>query len=351
MEVVTPQAPDRYHSIAFMDVFTDNFAIIGTRNGGGKRARYWIVGPGWTGVAPEGVEVLRSETNDVWMLGRTLVRGPHDLEAAIAVQQQIELIRVEGRGADRPYDFTAAPVPDAESFLMAVNAMLGRAGTVSGHGKRASRFAGAGIAAGDRDTWSKLPPEVRALWQERLPLNLQRLRQNAEALMITRNGWRVAPPGVGDFGDNDLLRSSVALWGLAALSSDEATYFRASMDETGLPLDGSKAYRITVPAESVPVDAFWSMTMYKEEPDGRFFLVDNPINRYSVSDRVPGLIPGEDGSYTFYLQSAQPEGDAAANWLPAPDGPFMISFRAYLPRPELFATEWTPPPIVPVVSE
>lgn len=347
IEVITPEAPERYHSIAFMDVFTDNFAIVGTRNGGGHRARYWVVGPGWDGEVPEGVQLLRSETNDVWMLGRTLVRGPHDLEAAVTVQKQIEVIKVEGRGEDRPFDFTAPPVPDAETFLMAVNVMLGRAGTVSGNGERASQFAAAGIVPGDKDAWSSLSPEVQALWNERLSLNLEQLRKNAEALMVTRKGWRVAPPGVGDFGDNDMLRSSVALWGLAALSSDEATYFRASRDETGNPLDGGSAYRFTIPAEGVPVDAFWSLTMYTEEPDGRFYLVENPINRYSVSDRVPGVMPGPDGSYTFYLQSTPPQGEAAANWLPTPDGPFMVSFRAYLPRPELFATEWTPPPIVP----
>lgn len=347
VEVITPEAPDRYHSIAFMDMFTDNFAIIGTRNGGGHAARYWLAGPGWQGDVPAGVTLIRSRTNDVWMLGRTLVRGSHDLEAAIAVQSQIRVEKVPGWGEDRPIDFTAPPVADAETFLMTVNAMLGRTDTSTGQGARAAAFAQAGIRPSDKDAWASLSPEVQALWTERFTGNLVQLRENAEAMMVTRNGWRAAPPGVGDFGDNDMLRASVALWGLAALSSDEATYFRTSKDEGGEALDGSKAYRFTIPAEGVPVDAFWSLTMYAEQPDGRFFLVDNPIGRYSVSDRVPGVTPGPDGSYTFYLQSVAPEGDAAANWLPTPEGPFMVSFRAYLPRPELFETQWTPPPLVP----
>lgn len=347
VEVITPEAPDRYHSIAFMDMFTDNFAIIGTRNGGGHSARYWIVGPGWQGEVPEDVILIRSRTNDVWMLGRTLVRGTHDLEAALSVQSQIRVEKVAGRGADRPFEFTAPPVADAETFLMTVNAMLGRTDLSDGQGARAEGFAPVGIRPGDTDAWASLSPEAQALWNERFALNLRQLRENAESMMVTRNGWRAAPPGVGDFGDNDMLRASVALWGLAALSSDEATYFRTSKDAGGAALDGSKAYQFTIPAEGVPVDAFWSLTMYSEQSDGRFFLVDNPIGRYSVSDRVPGVTPGPDGSYTFYLQKEAPEGDAAANWLPTPDGPFMVSFRAYLPRPELFATDWTPPPLVP----
>lgn len=347
MEVITPEAPDRYHSIAFMDVFTDNFAILGSRNGGGHKARYWIAGPDWSGSVPEGVTLIRSDTNDVWMLARTLVRGAHDLEAAAAVQSQIQLIKVEGRGPDVPYDFTAPPVPDAETFVNVVNGMLARTAVNAGQATRAEAFSQVGIVPGEVEGWSKLSPEAQEMWKDRFAGNLQELKQNAEALMITINGWRAAPPGVGDFGDNDMLRASVALWGLAALSSDEATYFRASRDAAGEPLDGTRAYKFTVPPQGAPVEAFWSLTMYSEEPDGRFYLVENPINRYSVSDRVPGVLPNADGSYTFYLQSEAPEGEAAANWLPTPKGPFMVSFRAYLPKPELFESKWTPPPLEP----
>ena len=36
-----------------------------------------------------------------------------------------------------------------------------------------------------------------------------------------------------------------------------------------------------------PVGAFWSVTMY-DMPD--FYLVDNPIDRYSIGDRTPGMV-------------------------------------------------------------
>ena len=38
-----------------------------------------------------------------------------------------------------------------------------------------------------------------------------------------------------------------------------------------------------------PVDAFWSLTMYNVP---RFLLVANPIDRYSIGDRTPGLQVG-----------------------------------------------------------
>src|SRR5689334_17022986 len=85
VEIVSPTSTDRYFSIAFMDAFTDNFAYIGTRATKGKGGTFWLAGPTWQGTAPAGVTLLRSSTNDVWMLGRTLVDGPEDLAAARAL--------------------------------------------------------------------------------------------------------------------------------------------------------------------------------------------------------------------------------------------------------------------------
>jgi hypothetical protein len=65
------------------------------------------------------------------------------------------------------------------------------------------------------------------------------------------------------------------------------------------------------------VDAFWSLTMY-DVPD--FYLVANPIARYSIGDRTPGLHTGPDGSVTIYLQADSLGPDGEANWLPTPAG-------------------------------
>jgi hypothetical protein len=77
------------------------------------------------------------------------------------------------------------------------------------------------------------------------------------------------------------------------------------------------------------VDAFWSLTMY-DVPD--FYLVANPIDRYSIGDRTPGLQTGPDGSVTVYLQSDSPGPDKEANWLPTPAGAFRPIMRMYQPQ-------------------
>ena len=78
-----------------------------------------------------------------------------------------------------------------------------------------------------------------------------------------------------------------------------------------------------------PVDAFWSLTMY-DVP--KFYLVENPIDRYSIGDRSPGLQYGDDGSVTIYLGPTSPGVDREANWLPTPaTGAFRPILRAYQP--------------------
>lgn len=346
VEVTAPEAPDRYHSIAFMNAFTDNFAYLGTRATGGRAGRWWVVGPDWRGRAPGGVGLIRSDTNDVWMLGRTLVAGPEDLEAANAVQDGINLIIPPERGPARPILARPAIEPTGALFLDTVNEMLGRSRRPVGQARRAHAFRRVGLRASATGAFTTLSATQQATWGQQIPAILSELRANADAGSRIVNGWRLPPPGVGNFGDNDLLRSTIALWGLAALTIEEATYFRCAQDAAGNRLDGSRAYRFTTPASGVPVDAFWSLSMYEETPDGRFFFVENPIRRYAVGDRTRGLVRNTDGSLTFLLQADQPTGPLAANWLPAPRGPFMTSFRAYLPQAEMRAGRWTPPPLL-----
>src|SRR5690606_12958146 len=164
----------------------------------------------------------------------------------------------------------------------------------------------------------------------------------------SRDGWSYQPPGIADFGENDQLRSAVALGGIAALGEEEAMYFHANFDASGARLDGSHAYRWRLPAGGVPVDAFWSLTMYTVTPEGRYFFAENPINRYSIGDRTPGLVVAPDGSLEIYIQRERPAGEAAANWLPAPEGPLRLALRAYLPRQQLRDRSWRVPPLVTV---
>jgi hypothetical protein len=89
-------------------------------------------------------------------------------------------------------------------------------------------------------------------------------------------------------------------------------------DADGDQLDGRHRYTLTF-GQDPPVDAFWSITMY-DLPG--FYLVANPINRYSIGDRTPGLSRNGDGSLTIVIQHDQ-RADTG-NWLPAPAAPAPV---------------------------
>ena len=65
-----------------------------------------------------------------------------------------------------------------------------------------------------------------------------------------------------------------------------------------------------------------------------YYLVDNPIDRYSIGDRTPGLAYNDDGSLDIRIQHSPP-GAEKANWLPAPEGDFRPIMRMYQPGEEI----------------
>jgi len=339
VEVISPSSADRYFNITFMDAFSDNFAGLGTRLTNGKGGTFWVVGPQWSGTAPAGVTVFRSSTNDVWMLGRIVVEGPDDLAAAKAVQDQIK-IRSLATTSPKPFGVKAISSDDAANFLAVVNDMLGRSPGGLGHMARAGHFTKVGVGPGATPTAEQL-----AIWNAYLPKGIAKLKENFIFRDLVVNGWGYQEKGVGEASASDLLRSAIALGGLAALPEAEAMYFQATTDDTGAPLTGSNKYVWRIPASGVPANAFWSLTMYQAEDDGRFFLVQNPINRFSVGDRTSGLVKNADGSIDILIQRDQPIGEMAANWLPSAAGAMRMSLRAYLPKTELRNRTWKVPPV------
>jgi hypothetical protein len=117
----------------------------------------------------------------------------------------------------------------------------------------------------------------------------------------------------------------IGLWGNHGYEADYAIVWT---DADGQPLDGSNRYELRLESPP-PVDAFWSLTMY-DVPD--FYLVANPINRYSIGDRTPGLKTADDGSVTIFMQTDSPGADKESNWLPTPAGAFRPIVRMYQPQ-------------------
>jgi hypothetical protein len=156
------------------------------------------------------------------------------------------------------------------------------------------------------------------------------------------NGWTINYDGPR-FGRDYLLRAAVGKDQIYVTVPEEALYPVAKVDADGAPLTGGHAYRLAfAPGQLPPVDAFWSLTMYRRDP---YPLVPNPIHRYAIGDRTRGLVADPDGSLTIRIQHRQPSKAARVNWLPAPPGPFHMMLRLYVPRQVALDGSWVPPPV------
>ncbi len=116
----------------------------------------------------------------------------------------------------------------------------------------------------------------------------------------------------------DYLTGAVAAnMGIYGQVAEEAIYGGSRSDASGDELLGDQRYELRFNKATLP-DAkfFWSITLY--EPPSRL-LADNPIDRYSIGDRTPGITYAENGSLTIVPQSTAPTDPVErANWLPNP---------------------------------
>jgi hypothetical protein len=116
-------------------------------------------------------------------------------------------------------------------------------------------------------------------------------------------------------------------------------YLLGQRDATATPLDGSRTYRLHVPAK-VPAQQFWAVTVY--DLDLSNFPRQSPkveVNSYQNLQSNP------DGSVDVFFATEAPSGKET-NWVyTSPGSPWFAAFRFYAPGPTVFDKSWQLPDI------
>ena len=337
MVVSVPASPDRYYVQQWFDLYTHNFAYIGSRATGTAAGHYLFVGPDWKGETPAGItKVLRAETEIIGTLTRTSWSGPEDREGLVAMQRLYRIRPLSEFTGGKPpqpaptFQFPAWDEARANSigFIDYLNFLLCFAPVVDSEKAMMERFAKIGIGPGRAFDPATVEPTTRAAIEAGIKEGSAKLQ--AELAKTTSS---VDLFGTRAFlGQDYVMRRAVgAAIGIYGNSKEEAYYTAYNADANKQPLDGSKRYVLRFSKDQVPpVKFFWSMTMY--DLPGRL-LVDNPIQRYAIGSRTQGLKTNADGSVDIYLQATSPGGDKESNWLPTPQqGPFFMVLRMYGPE-------------------
>ena len=358
--VSVPDVPDRYYVFQFIDMYTHNFAYIGTRTTGNKAGHYLFVGPKWKEEIPKGKfnKVFHCESNYVGVTGRTQIKNLADLPNVVAIQKGYKVAPLSiflGKPA-KPAKVVDWPVWKPEvmtslDFFSYLNFLLPFSQPFHPEDQRLmKRFARIGIAPGKPFDADKLDPAIRTAMEQGMKSGDQKISEKTNEMGKEVNGWVMADAaGPREFYKGDwLLRAAAAMSAMYMNDRIEASYAMGYKDADGKTLDG-KTGKYTLSFEKgklPPANYFWSVTMYDKSVDGTGgYLIKNPIDRYLINSITEGLVYGEDGSLTIYLQHEQPDGEKAANWLPAPAEPFYMQMRIYGPQELVLNDEWEPPPV------
>lgn len=355
-----PDMGKRYCLFPMLDAWTNVFASPGTRTTGTAAQAYAITGPGWNGILPFGVTECRSPTSIVWILGRIYCTGTEEDYAAVhALQDRCTLVPLSAYGSN--YTPSASPTDPNLDMESGLRQVVNRLSAVDFFALLADLLKTNPPSLSDRPMLTKLAQlgivPGRELDRSKLDVPVLGLVPRAgiarAALhfrfsggdMARRNGWTWTTKA-GRYGTNYNLRALIAIIGLGANGPEDALYAVSNKDAGGGRLDGRHRYLIRfAPGQLPPARAFWSITLYDE----RFYLVADPIRRYAVNARQ-NLVASADGSIPIHIQVEPPEGDTAANWLPAPHGNFQLMLRIYWPRdtaPSILDGSW----IMPVVEK
>jgi len=349
-----PDFGDRYFVAQMVDMYTHNIEYIGTRTTGPQGGTFLIAGPDWDGKVPNGVDGVRhSESRFVYLLERTAVSGQDDVPNVLALQSKFKLIPLSRfLGEPEP---PAAPTPDFQpyddkeaksvNFIRYFNFIMEYAAIHPTEKALFEKFATIGISPGKPFNADKLDTQVRAAIANGAASGLQKIKEASLNVGREVNQWSLIGEGFGYrsmMQGKYLLRAAAGMRGLYGNNPEEAYNFMGTKDANGDPLDASKFNYLIHFETPPPVKAFWSISMYKLP---EMLFLENPIKRYSIGDRTPGLQYNSDGSLDIYMQYQTPGKDKESNWLPAPNGLFIAGLRIYWPEQAILDGKWKPSPI------
>jgi hypothetical protein len=308
----------RYYSLQFIDMYTYNFAYVGSRATGNGAGSYLLAGPKWTGEKPKGIKsVIRAETEFVFVLYRTQLFNAADIEnvkkiqSGYKVQPLSAFLGKPAPAAPPAVDFMKPLAAEQQrtslEFFNELNFILQFCPTVPSEKALMARFAKIGVGAGRPFDANALSPEMRKALEDGMADAWATFKNFKETQLDT--GKKTSADGFGSrasLSGRYLDRMAGAALGIYGNSKQEAIYPAYFVDSGKQPLNGANRY-----------------------------LINSPM--------LPNLKRDTDGGITLYVQNESPGKDKEANWLPAPKGPFFVVMRLYWPKPEALDGKWKAP--------
>ena len=328
----------------------------------GKGGKYLVLPPGYDGEVPEGYIVLRSNSYLHWIPGRTIPgdKGQKGWDDAVAYLQTVRIYPLSEaanprptkfvQGAQRKYD--GQPMFDLSDFYLLDRAV--QTEPIREHDKiMYGMLATVGIRKGQKFDPT---PEVAAIL-ERAAKDAQDYvighMQSGESFMqfwegSAWGGFKLSLEEFKTYGsfnldDGLMYQDRIVRWFYFSggyyrswdpLKPAVNYYLMTARDRDGKVLEGSKTYKVHVPANP-PMKDFWSLIAYGLK--SRTFI-NSPKSTVTSADE--GVVMNDDGSIDLYLSPKSVKGYEANTLITSPEEPAFLMFRFYGAKPVLWEKKW-----------
>jgi hypothetical protein len=333
----------------------------------GQGGKYLILPPGYEGEVPEGYFVVRPRTYDVWVFMRASIANGLDTAAKLVKDNlrvyplamkdnppQMEFINGSGKAFNTIHanDYT---------FYEHLNEVIQKEPLDMLDPETRGLFASIGMEKGkpfqpdDRmkailtDAVAIANAAARSIvWYPRVDGTMKGI----EVYPDTHSAWLMAWVDKNVFftgKDGKTLNSDARVMfhypytavtpamavTKAGVGSD---YGLAFVDSKKQPLDGSKTYKLHIPADP-PAKDFWALTMYDNQTRSQ---LQTSQKFPTVGSQTEGIKENADGSYDIYFGPEAPEG-FENNWLETVPGKgWFVGLRMYGPLEPWIEKTWRP---------
>jgi hypothetical protein len=327
----------------------------------GNGGKYLILPPGYTGTPPAGYYVLQSDTYGSYALLRSnlVSHGDADVAKSVAYGKRTKVYPL-GQAAHPPetiftdandilYDTT---IPYDLRFFKSLDRAVQSENWIERDRAMIDQLRSIGIEKGmpfhpdskTQDILNEAAIEAKAWLEQRYDMGFPPFWPGSRWGLPA---WPEAVRGQStNYANEDSypvdLRGLVYSYAYISIKRLGAAqyYLMAIKDEDGVTFDGSRTYRLRVPANP-PTKQYWSATAYDRETHA---LIRGML-RASRSSQIPELQKNADGSVDLYFGPRAPVGKES-NWVPtSATGQFEVMFRLYGPEKSFFEKKWVLPDI------
>lgn len=352
--ITLPPAGDRYHMFQMLDMWTDTYAVVGSRTIGQNGGTVTLVGPAHAQSHQSTAHeiVIHCPTPTTWIIGRSYAQNGPDLQDAIqfvdAIVGTSEFAQKFSNSVAYPGDESSKIPPvtkvrnlSGQEFFEFASRILRREGIRNTDGSIALRLRALGFVTDEDFVVAAQSEQVQTAISEAPRIFTERIRKTLNNRGPATNGWSTTQADIGTYGNSYVLRAAVALIGLAANPTVDAVYIAALFDANNDKLEGSRSYVLHFNKDEFPpANAFWSLTAYDHEG----FMISNPLNRFGIRSR-DAVEYNEDGSLDIYFAPACPPEAPESNWIPSIAGSVALQMRLYSPAEAYLNGTWKPPVI------